>query len=82
MDVELDFRNVPLPDPSGDEDWVDPLVDGRVIFDLSKKWAVSLDGSVGGFGIGSDLDWDAAGLIGYRFGLFGKDNAKDGWSWI
>ncbi len=75
LDIKLDFKNVPLPDPSGDKDWVEPLVGARAIFDLSEKWAASLDGNIGGFGIGSDFAWGAAGLIGYRFGLFGKDNA-------
>jgi hypothetical protein len=73
--MKLDFKHVPLPSPSGGQDWFDPLVGARAIFDLSEKWAVSLDGSIGGFGVGSDFAWDAAGLIGYRFGLFGKDNA-------
>jgi hypothetical protein len=75
LDMELDFKNLPLPDLSEDKDWVDPLIGTRFIFDLSKQWALSLDGSIGGFGVGSDFAWNAAGLIGYRFGLFEKDNA-------
>ena len=73
LDMRLDLKG--FPNASGDQDWFDPLVGARAIFDLSEKWAVSLDGSIGGFGVGSDFAWDAAGLIGYRFGLFGKDNA-------
>ena len=73
LDIELDLKG--FPNASGDQDWFDPLVGARAIFDLSEKWAVSLDGSIGGFGVGSNFAWDAAGLIGYRFGLFGKDNA-------
>jgi hypothetical protein len=34
-DMRLDFKNLPLLDPSGDEDWVDPLVGTHAIFDLS-----------------------------------------------
>lgn len=75
LDIELDFKNVPQPTASGDKHWVDPLVGARAILDLTQRWAVSLNGSVGGFGVGSDFAWDAAGLIGYRFGLFGEDNA-------
>jgi hypothetical protein len=26
--------------------------------------------------MGSDFAWNAFGLIGYRFGLFGEDNAR------
>ncbi len=74
LDIELDFKNVPQPTASGDKHWVDPLVGSRVILDLTQRWAVSLDGSIGGFGVGSDFAWDAAGLIGYRFPLFSKEN--------
>ena len=73
-DMKLDFKNVPQPSPSGDQDWVDPLVGARANFNLTQRWALSLDGSIGGFGVGSDFAWDAAGLIGYRFLLFSKEN--------
>jgi hypothetical protein len=33
-------------------------------------------GAIGGFGVGSDFSWQAAGLVGYRFGLFSDDNAR------
>ena len=54
-DMKLDFKNVPLLDPSGDEDWVDPLVGTHAIFDLSERWASSQDGSIGGFGYDDTL---------------------------
>jgi hypothetical protein len=73
LDINLDLKG--FQNASGDKHWVDPLVGARAIFDLTERWAVSLDGSIGGFGVGSDFAWDAAGLIGYRFGLFGEDNA-------
>lgn len=33
-------------------------------------------GDIGGSGVGSDFSWRAAGVVGYRFGLFGDDNAR------
>jgi len=33
-------------------------------------------GDIGGFGAGSEFTWQAAGMVGYRFGLFGDDNAR------
>jgi hypothetical protein len=72
LDMKLDLKG--FGSTSGDKSWVDPYVGARAIFDLTQRWALSLDGSIGGFGIGSDFAWDAAGLIGYRFGLFGKNN--------
>jgi hypothetical protein len=74
LDVELDLRG--LPNVDGDKDWVDPLVGVRTIWDFTRRWSVTLDGSVGGFGVGSDSAWQAFGLLGYSFGLFGEDNAK------
>jgi hypothetical protein len=46
-------------------------------------WALAADGNVtvkgikiGGIAFGSDFAWDAFALIGYRFDLFGKNNAS------
>jgi hypothetical protein len=36
---------------------------------------LALEGSVGGFGVGSDFAWYVQGLIGYGFGLFEDDDA-------
>jgi len=77
LDVELDFKNVPLSDASGDKDWFDPLIGARAFFDLSEHWTLALKGNVGGFGVGSDFTWGAMGTIGYRFRLFSeKNNAR------
>jgi hypothetical protein len=77
LDVELDFKNAPLPDASGDKDWFDPLIGARAFIDLSDRWALAITGNVGGFGLGSDFTWEAMGTIGYRFRLFSeKNNAR------
>ena len=65
LDAEIDID--PGPDGSRDKDWVDPLVGGRFQADLSDAWFLSLRGDVGGFGAGSDLTWQALGVLGYRF---------------
>ena len=72
LDMKLDLRG--FRSASGDKSWVDPFVGARALFDLSQRWAVSLMGDIGGFGIGSDFVWHAWGLLGYRFSLFSKDN--------
>jgi opacity protein-like surface antigen len=43
----------------GSEDWVEPFVGGRIVWDLNDKMAVRVRGDAGGFGIGSasDLLW-------------------------
>jgi hypothetical protein len=46
--------------------WVDPLVAGRIQLPLSPKIVVNLFGDVGGWGTGSLIEYQLAGLIGYR----------------
>lgn len=49
------------------EDWFDPIVGLRGVFNLGKACFVQLSGDIGGFGVESDLNWQAFGGIGYRF---------------
>jgi len=53
---------------SGSENWIDPIVGaeyrGRIA--KSNKWHYILHGDIGGFGVGSDLTWQAYGYVGYQ----------------
>jgi hypothetical protein len=51
---------------SGSLNWVDPLVGGRIHAALSPKVSVTIAGDVGGWGAGSQLDYQVVGLLGYR----------------
>jgi hypothetical protein len=51
---------------SGSLNWVDPLVGGRIQAALSPKVSVTIAGDVGGWGAGSEMDYQVAGLLGYR----------------
>ena len=51
---------------SSSQDWVDPLVGGRITGNLSPKVSVTVAGDVGGWGAGSQLDYQVVGLLGYR----------------
>jgi len=63
----------------GAEDWVDPLIGGRLDLRLGKEWMAHLRGDMGGFGVGSDFAWQLvpgvewipserlSALAGYRF---------------
>ena len=73
LDLRLDIKGFDNID--GDKQWVEPLVGVRTRWDLSKRWTINLTGDIGGVAFGSDFAWDALGLIGYRFSLFGEDNA-------
>jgi hypothetical protein len=48
--------------------WLDPIVGGRGVFEPADRWSVILRGDIGGFGVGSDLTWQALGNVGYALG--------------
>lgn len=74
LDLSLDIKGFDNVD--GDKHWVEPLAGVRTQWALSEKWAINLAGDIGGVAFGSDFAWDAFGLVGYRFNLFGEDNAR------
>jgi hypothetical protein len=79
LGLKLDFDGVfqnRVNDVDPDKSWVEPLLGARTIWDLSERWTATLAGDIGGVAFGSDFAWDAFGLIGYRFDLFGEKNAK------
>jgi opacity protein-like surface antigen len=52
---------------SGDKDWVDPYVGARFQHAMSDRWTLVGYGDVGGFGVGSDLTWQASLGVNYAF---------------
>lgn len=63
--MKVDATLGPL-DMGADKDWVDPFVGGRLRFRLSEKWGMSLRGDAGGFGLGSDVTYNAAAVLRYQ----------------
>ena len=53
-------------DVSVSQNWADPLVGGRIRVALSSKTEITIAGDVGGWGAGSQLDYQLVGLIGYK----------------
>jgi len=53
-------------DLSDHQIWVDPYVGIRLQTPNPKRWRFTFNGSVGGFGVGSDFAWQAFPEIGYR----------------
>jgi len=51
---------------SGSQNFVDPLVGGRIEAALSPKIVINVLGDVGGWDTGSQLEYQWAGLLGYR----------------
>jgi len=48
------------------QDWLDPFVGGRWIWNFAQDWSVVARGDIGGFGLGSDLAWQAVGLVEWQ----------------
>jgi hypothetical protein len=51
---------------SASQNWVDPVVGGRITGILTPKVEVTIGGDVGGWGTGSQIDYQVFGLLGYR----------------
>lgn len=67
MDVEVKAAGTTVS-TGGKQEWLDPIIGLRYIWQISEKWRLSLRGDIGGFGIGdaSDFAWNAVGLIGWQ----------------
>jgi hypothetical protein len=71
--AELDVQRGPTVDQS--ESWVEPLIGSRFGVDLTDHWTLAAEANIGGFGVGSDLAWNAQAFLGYQTILFGRETA-------
>lgn len=74
LDMEIDVS--PGPEFDGDQDWIDPIVGLRTIWQLDERWSLTALGDIGGFGVGSDFTWHSAALVGYRLSLFADNDSR------
>jgi hypothetical protein len=51
---------------SADKTWVDPIIGVRFNHDLTDKFFIRALADIGGFGVSSDITWQAMGSLGYR----------------
>jgi opacity protein-like surface antigen len=66
---DLEFKGGILPgfQASSERTWADPVIGGALRYDLSRRWSLAAKGLVGGFGVSSDLTWEAFGGVSFRF---------------
>lgn len=62
------------------EDWIDPSVVMRARLPLRGGWSLTGRGSIGGFGVGSDLFWQIQAHVTYEFS--GRMNMSAGYRFI
>jgi hypothetical protein len=69
VDPTLSFRPGILAGRSAGKSrtWVDPVIGARGRVGFGDSFFLSLYGDVGGFGVSSDLTWQAYGGLGYEF---------------
>jgi hypothetical protein len=53
-------------DADAGKSWIDPLVGVHAFAPLSERWWLGIRGDVGGFGVGSELTWQAYADIGFK----------------
>jgi opacity protein-like surface antigen len=68
MDMDLDIETNRLGTFSGSQDktWVDPVIGARFQRELSDRFFVRALADIGGFGVSSDLTWQALAALGYH----------------
>lgn len=49
-----------------DETWLDPIIGVRAVAQVAPRWALVGYADVGGFGLSSDLTWQAVASVNYR----------------
>lgn len=57
---------------SGAVTWIDPYVGLRIRHKLAPRQDLSLEGDIGGFGVGSRISWQALASYKYEFGSTGS----------
>ncbi len=66
--------------PSGTQDWWDPIVGATLRLPLGKSFSFNVRGDIGGFGVGSDLTWQAFPHFDWRFTKWGS--VQLGYRWL
>lgn len=64
LDASVDFDR--LAAQSTSRDWIDPILGARASYALTPSLFAEGLGTVGGFGVGSDVQWELVGRIGWK----------------
>jgi hypothetical protein len=65
--IESKIREIVPEHVSGSQSWVDPFVGLRGRLNLTDKLYLAARGDIGGFGVASDLTWNAFAALGYQW---------------
>lgn len=65
--IESAIRRAVPNEVAASKSWVDPFVGFRGRYNVTEKLYVSARGDIGGFGVASDLTWNAFAAFGYQW---------------
>jgi len=63
---EVEYRDDPDQIKKGKQSWIDPIIGGRLSWDMTKSIVFTARADIGGFGIGSKFEWNLMAGVGYR----------------
>ena len=66
--------------PSGTQDWWDPIVGANVSIPMGESFSANLHADVGGFGVASDVTWQAFPFVSWHFTEWGS--LQVGYRWM
>lgn len=61
---EVEYKNDQIK--KGKQSWIDPIIGGRISWDMTKHLVFTARADIGGFGIGSEFEWNLMAGVGYR----------------
>ncbi|MDJ0807863.1 MAG: hypothetical protein QNJ78_13645 [Gammaproteobacteria bacterium] len=65
LEASIDFKR--LPGASKSKHWTDPILGIRGSREIGENYFVNALAEIGGFGVGSDLQWEIVARAGYHF---------------
>lgn len=66
-DIDFTGGGVPTLSVDGSKGWFDPVIGMHGSWEINNRWFLHGGGDIGGFGVNSDLIWQANVGLGYRF---------------
>jgi hypothetical protein len=68
ISTDISFTGaVPELSAARGKSWIDPVIGLRGMWEINDRWFLQGGGDIGGFGVGSDLIWQANIAVGYQY---------------
>ncbi len=64
--TKIEYPGIAGQSLEGKEKWTDPIIGGRISWEISKRFILLARADIGGFGAGSDFEWNLMSGVGYK----------------